>query len=379
MGQVMGIYAFEDNKIKRLTTIVIIVCVLVIGFCIVLTSLPVEIREPLPAGSVNETDYYNADYKDYFMVDRSAAEEGLKHFYDKTGIQPYIYFTIKINGSDAIPSARDLTAYARVLYPQLFTDESHLLIVFYYNYPKDAYRYYILSGSNAESVMDTEAEKILSDYIDFYYNQPLLSLDKIFSDSFSHAADRLMSVTPSSWITVLIVLGVLIILIMLFLLFRAIDKCKKIRAQQNEEILGMPLEQYGKVFADSAETIQGPGAATSQEALVKRLMDDNAAEIAKYMDLARQALQAGKEDEAWIFVDKKQNLEVSRVAVNTAYASIVNTRRARTFTPKDEAEALAEKYAAQGRIASAQKSKNSARTKASVDEEVAKIKSDMGL
>ncbi len=206
-----------------------------------------------------------------------------------------------------------------------------------------------------------------------------------FEDLVSHS-----SVFDSQWFTIPMIFIALVVLVTLFALLRNFNMQKILKAQQDKNILGMPLEQYGADIRSAEETPAQDrgnhrfGKAMTQEALIKRLMDDNAAEIAKYARLARQALKTGKEDEAWIFVDKKQELEASRVSIKAEYAKIVNTRLSRASVgpgrQKDEAEILAEKYAAAARRAALEKERKSAvHTKASVDKELAKMKKDMGL
>ena len=57
---------------------------------------------------------------------RSQLESGMRQFYQETGVQPYLY--LLPNGS--VTSTTELTAMAEELYPQLFTDEGHFLLVF---------------------------------------------------------------------------------------------------------------------------------------------------------------------------------------------------------------------------------------------------------
>ena len=54
---------------------------------------------------------------------------GLKHFYNETGVQPYLYLTDTINGSH-FPTEQDLEAFATDLYDELFLMKHILLIVF---------------------------------------------------------------------------------------------------------------------------------------------------------------------------------------------------------------------------------------------------------
>ena len=54
-------------------------------------------REPLPKGSVNETDYYTDELG--WIHNPSQLVIGLKNFYNKTGVQPHVYITDTVNGS----------------------------------------------------------------------------------------------------------------------------------------------------------------------------------------------------------------------------------------------------------------------------------------
>jgi phage shock protein A len=51
------------------------------------------------------------------------------------------------------------------------------------------------------------------------------------------------------------------------------------------------------------------------------LADDNAAEAAKYEGLAKKALMSGNEDDARVFLQKKQELESAGAGLQTAYAA----------------------------------------------------------
>lgn len=53
-------------------------------------------RTALPAGSVNETGYFTDEDGDW-IHDPAKLERGLRHFYEETGVQPYVY--ILPNGS----------------------------------------------------------------------------------------------------------------------------------------------------------------------------------------------------------------------------------------------------------------------------------------
>lgn len=75
-----------------------------------------------------------------------------------------------------------------------------------------------------------------------------------------------------------------------------------------------------KARKDLADVKQETAAVMAEETRAKRMLDENKAEIAKYQGLAIQALQAGNEGDAKIFLAKKQNLETVGASLETAYA-----------------------------------------------------------
>lgn len=71
---------------------------------------------------------------------------------------------------------------------------------------------------------------------------------------------------------------------------------------------------------DLAEVKKETAGIMAEEQRAKRLYEDNQAQIDKYSDFAKKALKAGNEDDARVFIAKKQELEESGAALNTAYA-----------------------------------------------------------
>lgn len=202
-------------------------------------------RKPLNKGSVNETAYFTDEAG--WIGNQTALTKGLKHFYDKTGVQPYVYITDDIKGSSQL-SDDELADYANQLYDQLFTDEAHLLLVFYEPVPNQYQDYYV-TGTQAKSVIDSEAGDILLDYIDRYYYEDLTD-EEFFSKAFHDAADRIMKVTRSPWITVFIVLGIVLLIGLLFFWWQRSKQQKNLEAKQTEEILKTPIEKYGNTEAE---------------------------------------------------------------------------------------------------------------------------------
>ena len=211
-------------------------------------------REPLPAGSVNETDYFTLD-ADWYIND-STLTKGLKHFYNKTGVQPYVYITDNIDGS-INPSEEEFVSFANQLYDQLFTDEAHALLIIF-EPSLEYYTTYLVTGTQAKQVIDSEASRILLDYVDRYYYSNMND-DQIVSKAFSDAADRIMEVTESPWIKVWIVIAVVVLVFLLFTWWKSKQAQKNLEAQQTKEILSQPIQKFGS---------------SPEEELMKKYQDD---------------------------------------------------------------------------------------------------------
>jgi hypothetical protein len=205
-------------------------------------------RVALPKGSVHETGYYTDEIG--WVKSETTLTSGMKHFYEKTGVQPYLYLTDTVNGSHS-PTQAELKAYSESLYNKLFTDEAHVLLVFFEYNSNSQYMDYYVTGTQAATVIDNEAGSILLDYLDrYYYDKSIPSDDEYFSRSFSEAADRIMEVTTSPWIPVFIVLGVVIVVGVGFFWWIRAKKQKNLEAQHMEEVLSTPLEKFGDTEAE---------------------------------------------------------------------------------------------------------------------------------
>lgn len=197
------------------------------------------------------------------------------------------------------------------------------------------------------------------------------------------------------------------------------------------------IDQYLiQMTEDLAEVKRSTAAVMAEETRTKRLVDANQAEIAKYESFAKKALQAGNEADARVFIAKKHELENVGAGLMTAYAaahenavkmrqmhdklvSDIETLKARremirakvavaktqqtlnqvssaaaktqgamsAFTRMeekatrmlDEANAAAELNAAPVDEAKALEEKYTGKDSASVDEELAKLKAELGL
>ncbi len=72
---------------------------------------------------------------------------------------------------------------------------------------------------------------------------------------------------------------------------------------------------------DLAEVKRETAGVMAEETRTKRLVDENRAEVNKYVDLAKKALLAGNEEDAKVFLEKKASVEKAGAALNTAYVA----------------------------------------------------------
>ena len=145
-------------------------------------------RTALAPGSANETGYFTDEDGDW-IHDPAKLERGLRHFYEETGVQPYVY--ILPNGS--VRSYQELQSIAEEKYSELFTDQAHFVLVFCDD-GNGRFNAAYWAGAQTGSVLDDEAINIFKGYLSQNYDDMSLSEEEIFSKAFADTADRIMQV-----------------------------------------------------------------------------------------------------------------------------------------------------------------------------------------
>ena len=92
-----------------------------------------------------------------------------------------------------------------------------------------------------------------------------------------------------------------------------LDKCEDPAKMIDQYLIDLN-ESLAEVKSETAEIM-------AEEKRAKRLMDENAADVAKYTEFAKKALIAGNEDDAKVFLAKKQALEATGVDLAKTYAA----------------------------------------------------------
>ena len=146
-------------------------------------------------------------------------------------------------------STTELTTLAERLYPELFTDEGHFLLVFCDD-GNGTFNCGYTVGTAASAVMDSEAVSILADELDYAYNNADTD-EEVFSDAFSETAGRIMAAAEDEQrgqTTMLVVGGVVLVIAVGGAIAYVVKrrKAKQDEEQQRmEDILNTPLEKFG--------------------------------------------------------------------------------------------------------------------------------------
>lgn len=249
----------QNNSGCGIGCLIVILLVLALGIVAValggssdsVTKSTVQ-RETLPASAVNETDYYTDEAG--WISNKNQLTSGMKDFYQRTGVQPYLYILRDYNGSTT-PTTTQLQQFAEQEYDKLFTDEGHFLLVFC-DTGSGSYNCGYAVGSQAKTIMDSEAVSVLADYLDRYYSSNMED-EEFFSTVFQKTGERIMTVTKSQAPMVIIVIVIAgAVVAVVFLLYRWREKArreKRRRDKEMEDILQTPLEQFGD--EDEAENL----------------------------------------------------------------------------------------------------------------------------
>src|SRR5690625_2084265 len=84
------------------------------------------------------------------------------------------------------------------------------------------------------------------------------------------------------------------------------------------------IDQYLRnMLNDLAEVKKNTASVMAEESRAKRLVDDNEAEVNKYHEFAKKAISAGNDDDARVFLNKKQELEDRKsTRLNSSHVAI---------------------------------------------------------
>lgn len=198
----------------------------------------------------NPVAYTNDCVKDEigYVEDTSALSRNLQNFYNKTGIQPYIY--LKAYDS-SLTTDTEKEDYARDWYDKNIDNEDTFLYVYFEDADPDEVGYMAyVNGKEVTSVMDAEAVSIFWNYIDRYWTDGSLTMVQVFSKTFDSTAKTIMtkSTTGKDLVKKGILFGtVLVGAVAVIVILRMHYKRQKEKAQETIDILNTPLDHQDNI------------------------------------------------------------------------------------------------------------------------------------
>ena len=152
-------------------------------------------RQKLAAADCIESSEWIDDQANW-LENQNAVISKMRSFYEMTGVQPYLIIADQVNGKKDYTEA-DVERYLRNRYDELFTDDGHLILFFCEAYENE-YDPYLLIGSKAATVIDTDGENIIYEAIDRWYTDSSLDDDAYFARIFLASGDAIMNGTDFS-------------------------------------------------------------------------------------------------------------------------------------------------------------------------------------
>lgn len=211
-------------------------------------------REALPESKCDPVDkWYQDDWGDW--IDESGEEKalisGMEYFYEKTGVQPYLWIMGE-NGKDYI-SEGSIEKLAKATYAEMFgDDQGHLLIIFR-EYPNASSNYLVTvrPGEDAEEqVMDEQAREILLGYIDYFYTVDKYNEGEFFAKSLEKAGDRIMTQQISQAALYAIIIVSVVAVAGIIIVVHFIRKRKVAEATEKAAAAKAAAEQKKNEFAE---------------------------------------------------------------------------------------------------------------------------------
>lgn len=233
-----GWRSYGRNGNGCFTTIVVILVIIFLmrffsGTAQQATTITVSQTERTPVtGTVTSANWYVDEMN--FIGHDTDLTNGLKYFYSKTGIQPYVMILDYDSSlwNDGKWSETTAEKYLAQVYSNTFSDNGHLIFAYFAceNDSEDMDGvFYFYYGSAAYSIMDKEAETIFWSYFDMNYNDLDQSIAAFIGQTFHETADNIMHVSSGTDNTLLKFTAVfsvicIIVIIAAVIIFKRITK-----------------------------------------------------------------------------------------------------------------------------------------------------------
>lgn len=241
-----NVYTSSSSGLGTLIACLIVFAVVIFSFFMI-ASDDSDVTSTINREKIeNPIPYDNNCIKDElgYVENTSKLSKNLKNFYNKTGIQPYIYLK---SYDETLTSDSQKDNYAQNWYEQNIDNEDTFLFVYYEDQDPNEIGYMAyVNGKQVTSVMDSEAVNIFWNYIDRYWTDDSLSTVEVFTKTFNSTANTIMekSTTSNDIIKIIcIIVGIIIVIGGIIYILRMKFKRDKEKAKETVEILKTPLDK----------------------------------------------------------------------------------------------------------------------------------------
>lgn len=245
-GYRRNVYTSSSSGLGTLIACLIVFAVVIFSFFMI-ASDDSDVTSTINREKIeNPIPYDNNCIKDElgYVENTSKLSKNLKNFYNKTGIQPYIYLK---SYDETLTSDSQKDNYAQNWYEQNIDNEDTFLFVYYEDQDPNEIGYMAyVNGKQVTSVMDSEAVNIFWNYIDRYWTDDSLSTVEVFTKTFNSTANTIMekSTTSNDVIKIIcIIVGIIIVIGGIIYILRMKFKRDKEKAKETVEILKTPLDK----------------------------------------------------------------------------------------------------------------------------------------
>ena len=224
-------YTHSSSGLGTLIACIIIFAIIIFSFFMISND-----HNDVTSTIENPVAYDNNCIKDElgYIENQSKLSKNLKNFYNKTGIQPYIYLK---SYDESLTSDNQKDEYAQTWYSENIDNEDTFLFVYFEEQNSDEIGYMAyVNGKQVTSVMDSEAIDIFWNYIDRYWTDSSLSTVDVFTKTFDSTAKTIMkkSTTSKDIIKIIcIIVGIVIVIGGIIYILRMKFKRDKEKAKEN--------------------------------------------------------------------------------------------------------------------------------------------------
>ena len=245
-GYRRNVYTSSSSGLGTLIACLIVFAVVIFSFFMI-ASDDSDVTSTINREKIeNPIPYDNNCIKDElgYVENTSKLSKNLKNFYNKTGIQPYIYLK---SYDETLTSDSQKDNYAQNWYEQNIDNEDTFLFVYCEDQDPNEIGYMAyVNGKQVTSGMDSEAVNIFWNYIDRYWTDDSLSTVEVFTKAFNSTANTIMekSTTSNDIIKIIcIIVGIIIVIGGIIYILRMKFKRDKEKAKETVEILKTPLDK----------------------------------------------------------------------------------------------------------------------------------------